>query len=322
MGNERVLITRRMPDGASAALLAAGAEVDVIDQDAPAAREEVLRRVAGVVGVIATLTDRIDGELLDAAGEQLRIVANYAVGYDNIDLAACAARDVLVSNTPDVLTDATADLAWALILAAGRRVVEADRLVRVGRWGGWAPMELLGLELSGATLGIVGAGRIGAAVARRAVGFGMCVLYCHPRMNSELEQTCDARRVDLDDLLPQADVLSLHVPMRPENHHLMSADRLRRMKPTALLINTARGAVVDEAALVAALREGRLGAAGLDVYEREPELTPGLAELPNVVLLPHLGSATVATRERMARMAAENVLAVLRGENPPNQVRN
>lgn len=316
----RVLLTRRMPEVATRILREADLHVDAVDSDAPLPRPDLLRRAAGAAAIIAMLSERIDDELLAAAGPSLRIVANYAVGYDNIDLDACRRRGVRATNTPGVLTNATADIAWALILATARRVVEGDRLMRTGQWRGWSPLELLGVELSGATLGILGAGRIGSAVARRAAGFEMRVLYCHPRVNDELERTCAARRVELDELLAASDILSLHAPMRPGNHHLLNRARLERLKPAAILINTARGALVDEAALVELLRERRIAAAGFDVYEHEPRLSPGLVELPNVVLLPHLGSATTATRARMAEMAARNVLAVLAGREPPNAI--
>ena len=320
MQAKRVLLTRRMPPPAADMLRAAGLFVDQIDSDAPPTREEFLERVRGVAGLIPTLSDRIDAAVLDAAGPSLRVVANYAVGFDNVDIAACTERGVRVSNTPGVLTDATADLTWTLILAAARRVVEGDRLVRTAAWRGWAPTQLLGLQLSGATLGLLGAGRIGTAVGLRSAGFRMRVLYADPRVNRELEQKVAATRVELDQLVREADVLSLHIPMQPENHHLIGAAQLSAMKPTAILINTARGPIVDEAALVTALREGQIAAAGLDVYENEPRLAPGLTELPNVVLLPHLGSATTTTRQKMAQMAAENVIAVLTGRDPPNAV--
>lgn len=316
----RVLLTRRMPAVARELLERAGHSVDQIDRDEVAPFALLHERAAGVDAILPSVADRVDAALLDAAGPQLRIVANLAVGYDNIDLDACRARGVRVSNTPGVLTDATADLAWALILAAARRVIEGDTLVRSGRWPGAAPLQLLGLELRGATLGIVGAGRIGTATALRAGGFGMRVVYAHPRANATLDAVPGTRRLELDELLAVSDVVSLHVPMRPENHHLIDAAALGRMKPSAVLVNTARGPVVDEAALVAALRERRIAAAGLDVYEHEPRLTPGLAELPNAVLLPHIGSATVATRDAMARKAAENIIAVLAGREPPDAV--
>ncbi len=312
----RVLITRRLPDVASALLRDAGHEVDILDADDPAPRRRLLERVAGVAGLLPTLSDRVDDELLDAAGASLRVVANYAVGYDNIDVAACRRRGIIVTNTPDVLTGATAELTWALILATARRLIEADRLVRSGCWSGWQPMQLLGVELAGRTLGIVGAGRIGAAVARIAPAFGMHVCYSHPRPNHALERDIAARRLDLPALLEQSDVVSLHVPLTDRTRHLIGPAELERMKPSAILINTARGPVVDEAALVEALRSGQIRAAGLDVYEHEPALTPGLAGLDNVVLLPHIGSATERTRAAMAELAARNIIEVLSDRRP------
>ncbi len=320
MSAARVLVTRRVPPPAVELLRQAGLTVDLVDQDDPPSREELLRRVPGAAGLIAMLSEKIDAQVLEAAGPSLKVVANFAVGFDNIDLAACRQRGVRVTNTPGVLTDATADLAWALILSAARRVVEGDRLVRSGQWTGWAPMQLLGLQLTGSTLGIVGAGRIGTAVALRSQGFGMRVLYTDSQVNPELESRLGAQRVELRQLLASADVVSLHVPLTPQSRHLIGSAELQLMKPTAILINTARGPVIDEAALVTALRERRIAAAGLDVYEHEPRLTPGLSELPNVVLLPHLGSAATATRQKMSQMVAENVIAVLRGQEPPNPV--
>jgi glyoxylate reductase len=309
-----------MPPAAADVLTKAGLTVEVLETDVPPARAELLERARGCAGVITMLSDRVDTEFLDAVGPTLRIVANYAVGFDNIDRDACKQRGIRVSNTPGVLTEATADLAWTLILAAARNVAAGDRIVRSGQWRGWAPMQLLGLELNGATLGILGAGRIGTAVARRSVGFRMRVLYTDPRQNRALEKELDAERVGMEQLVAESDVLSLHVPLTPEARHLIGAAQFKAMKPTAVLVNTARGPVVDEAALIEALRDGEIAAAGLDVYENEPQLTPGLTELPNVVLLPHLGSATTTTRGRMAAMTAENVVAVLAGREPPNAV--
>jgi glyoxylate reductase len=320
MAQGRVLVTRRMPPPATEMLKNAGFTVDLIDSDQPPSRAEFLQRISGAAGVVPMLVDRIDAEALDAAGPALKVIANYAVGFDNVDLGECRRRGVRVTNTPGVLTDATADLAWTLILAAARHVVTGDALVRAGKWNGWAPRQFLGLQLSGATLGILGAGRIGSAVARRSVGFGMKIIYADRNANPDLEYETGARRVDFDTLISDADVLSLHIPMAPENHRLIAAEQLARMKPTAILVNTARGPVVDEAALVEALRRGQIAGAGLDVYENEPRLAPGLAESPNVVLLPHLGSATTATRQKMSAMAAENAIAVLTGREPPNPV--
>ncbi|TWT43975.1 Glycerate dehydrogenase [Phycisphaerae bacterium RAS1] len=315
----RVLLTRRMPPDAAELLSGAGFAVELIDAHESPPADELRRRAAGVDAILCTLSERIDAPLLDAAGSRLRIVANLAVGYENIDVDACRARRVWATNTPGVLTDATADLTWALILATARRVVEGDALVRRGAWPGWAPLQLLGRELRGATLGVVGAGRIGAAVGTRAAPFGMNVIYAHPRVSPELE-AAGARRVTLSELLAASDFVSLHVPMREENRRLIGRPQLAAMKPGAILINTARGAVIDEAALVEGLRAGRPAAAGLDVYEREPRLSPGLAELPNVVLLPHLGSATTQARSRMAEMAARNIIAALSGRQPPNPI--
>jgi glyoxylate reductase len=320
MNMPRVLITRRVPPPAVELLREAGVAVDLCDQDDPPDRPTLLKRVPGAAGLITMLSERVDAELLKTAGPSLRVVANFAVGFDNIDLAACTAAGARVTNTPGVLTDATADLAWALILSTARRVVEGDRLVRSGQWTGWTPLQLLGLQLTGATLGLVGAGRIGTAVGLRSLGFGMNVLYADEQVNRELEERVNAQRVPLDQLIPLADVLSLHVPLTPQTRHLIDAARLAQMKPTAILINTSRGPVVDEAALVEVLRARRIAAAGFDVYEHEPRLTPGLVELPNVVVLPHLGSAATATRQKMSRMVADNVIAVLAGREPPNPV--
>lgn len=316
----RIVITRRVPPPAVELLQQAGLNVDLIDQDDPPGRDELLRRVPGVAGLITMLSEKVDADLLRAAGPALKVVANFAVGFDNVDLEACRQHGVRVTNTPGVLTDATADLAWALILSVARRVVEGDQLVRGGRWTGWTPLQLLGLQLTGSTLGIVGAGRIGTAVALRSQGFGMRVLYTDSRPNRELEAKLGAQKVELPQLLAASDVVSLHVPLTPESRHLIGAAELKTMKPTAVLINTARGPIIDEAALIEVLRERRIAAAGLDVYEHEPRLTPGLTDLPNVVLLPHLGSAATATRQKMSQMVAENVIAVLRGQEPPNAV--
>jgi glyoxylate reductase len=320
MSSLRVLITRRVPSPAVEVLRQAGVQVDLVDQDDPPDRATLMTRVVGASGLVTMLSERVDGELLDAAGPSLRVVANFAVGFDNIDLAACKQRGVRVTNTPGVLTDATADLAWTLILSAARRVVEGDQLVRSGRWTGWTPMQFLGLQLSGATLALIGAGRIGTAVGLRSMGFGMRVLYADERPNEELEKRVAARRVSVAEALAGGDVISLHVPLVPATRHLIGAAQLATMKPHAILINTARGPVVDEAALVTALRSGQIGAAGFDVYEQEPRLSPGLAELPNVVVLPHLGSATTATRQKMSQMVAEDVLAVLQGREPANPI--
>lgn len=316
----RVFVTRRLPAAGLAPLREAGLAVDVYDGEEAVPRRELLRRAAGAAALVTLMSERVDDELLDAAGPSLRVVANYAVGYDNVDMAACARRGVAVANTPDVLTDATADLAFALLLAAARRLVEGDALVRSGRWTGWQPEQLLGVPVAGATLGLVGMGRIGSAVARRARGFGMRVLYHNRRRDEAAEAELGAVHVPLDELLAESDAVSLHVPLTPQTRHLIGARELAMMKPTAVLVNTARGPVIDEAALAAALRAGRPFAAGLDVFEREPEVHPDLPGLPNVVLAPHVGSATLRARTAMALLCARAVVDVLDGRRPPNVV--
>ena len=287
--------------------------------DRPPTQAEILAGIREAQAAICTLNERFDSDML-AAAPSLRVIANYAVGYNNIDVDAAKARGVIVTNTPDVLTNATADITWALILAVARRVVEGDQLVRQHRWTGWSPTQLLGVDLCGKTLGIIGMGRIGQAVARRAAGFEMNVLYWTRSERSPQSSNPSWQRVPFEELLRRADLLSLHIPLTSETKHLINDAALRLMKPTAFLINAARGPVVDEAALVKTLREGRLAGAGLDVYEKEPELSPGLRELSQVVLLPHLGSATVETRIKMGLMCVENVLAVLEGKPAPNRV--
>lgn len=280
----------------------------------------MLERVRDAEGLLCMLTDRIDGELLDAA-PRLRAVSNYAVGYDNVDVAACTARGIPVGNTPGVLTETTADFAFALLLAAARRVVEADAFVRAGRWRSWQPGLLLGREVHGATLGIAGLGAIGQAVARRARGFGMRILYTSRTRRPELEAETSAVPVGKDELFSSADFLTLHLALTPETRHFVGARELSLMKPTAVLVNTARGGVIDQAALVEALRAGRPSFAALDVTDPEPPAPDeALLSLPNVLLAPHLGSASEATRGRMASLAVENLLAALEGRRPPHCV--
>jgi lactate dehydrogenase-like 2-hydroxyacid dehydrogenase len=284
-------------------------------------RGDLLRDAAGCAAVVTLLSDRVDAELLDAAGPSLRVVANYAVGYDNIDLAAASERGVVVSNTPGVLDEATADTTLALLLAAARRVVEADAFVRSGEPWTWRTDLFVGLDVSaGATLGIVGLGRIGLAVARRAEAFGMRVVATPTRSNAAEAERRGIEILSLDEVLHRSDVVSLHCPLTAETHHLVGPRELDLIGPEGVLVNTARGPVVDESALVEALTEGRLGAAGLDVYEHEPRVPERLRTLPNVVLLPHIGSAGRRTRERMAELAIANVAAVLAGEDPPTPV--
>jgi glyoxylate reductase len=313
----KVLITARLPEEVAAAIRK---EHDVVmsPKDSPMPREELLEKIADKDGVITMLTDKVNQELFDRA-PNLKMVANFAVGFDNIDIPAATQRGIKVSNTPDVLADATADLSFALLLAVARRIVEGDKRVRSGEFKYLAPLLFLGTEVHGKTLGIVGLGGIGAAVARRARGFDMKVLYQkRSRISEAEEKALGAQYVDLKTLLTESDFISLHCPLTPETRHLIGKAEFELMKPTAILINAARGPVVDEAALVEALKSGQIAGAGLDVYENEPNLAPGLADLPNVVLMPHVGSGTLETRTKMAEMAARNLLAGLRGETPPN----
>jgi glyoxylate reductase len=311
-----VFVTRMQP-GDALERLAEHADVDLWFGDLPPPRAELLSRVAGADGLVCLLTDRVDVELLEAA-PRLRVISNVAVGYDNIDVRAADERDIPVGNTPGVLTETTADLAFALMLAAARRIVEAERYVREGRWKTWDPNLLLGHDVHGATLGIVGFGKIGRAVARRAEGFGMRVLYA---TRSAPDVGTPGERVELEVLLRESDFVSLHVPMTPETERMIGEPELRAMKRNAILVNTARGGIVDQAALVRALDEGWIAGAGLDVAEVEPvPMSDPLMRAPNVVLLPHIGSASHATRARMAEMAVDNCLAGLRGERLPNCV--
>ena len=316
--NSNVLVTRRIPDESIGILEAACGVVDVNPHDRAMTRDEFLASARGRDGLLCLLTEDIDDEVLDLS-PGLKGVAIYAVGYNNIDVDACTRRGIPVTNTPDVLTDTTADIAWALMFATARRVAEGDRYVREGRFSGWGPLLMLGSDVTGATLGIVGAGRIGTATARRAAGFSMPIVYASRRRSEAIERV-GARYLPLDDLLRESDFVSLHVPLTTETTHLISERELELMKPTAYLINTTRGPVVDEKALVRALRDGVIAGAGLDVFEREPELEPGLADLENVVMLPHVGSGTVATRIRMGNTAAANLIAMVNGADPPNCV--
>jgi glyoxylate reductase len=319
----KIVVTRVIPErGLNMLREAFGAEsVTVPPQDGPIPRAKLLAAVRGADALLPMLTDRIDGGVLDAAGPGLKIVANNAVGFDNIDLAAARARGVAVSNTPDVLTETTADLAWTLLMAAGRRVGEGERFLRAGKWTCWSPMQLLGQDIHGATLGIFGMGRIGRAMARRAAGFSMRVLYTDAaRLPEEEERALDAVFVDKAALLRESDFLSVHCPLTPDTRHAFSDAEFAAMKPEAVFVNTSRGPVVDEAALARALRGGEIFAAGIDVFEEEPRVHPDLQDCENAVLIPHLGSASVETRARMAALAAGNIVAVLRGQEPPNRV--
>lgn len=281
----------------------------------PEPREKFLKSASASDGLLCSLFDKLDEEFFSRA-PSVRVAAQFGVGYDNIDVAAATRHGVQITNTPDVLTDATAEIAWALLLNAARRVSEGERIVRRGEWTGWEPGQMHGVGVTGKTLGIIGAGRIGTAVAMMSSGFRMRVLYCSRKPNAELETKLGARRVTLEELLRESDFVSLHVALNTETRRLIGADQLKLMKPTAVLVNTARGAVIDENALAEALRERRIAAAGLDVYDGEPAINPALLELENVVLCPHLGSATRETRYAMGRIAAENLVAVLTGKPP------
>jgi len=318
-----VLITRPVPPAAPALLRQHGVNVVQQSEERPIGRDEFLRLLGQVDAAIVMLTEKIDAEAIAAVRPGFRCFANFAVGHDNLNLPLLSAAGIAATNTPDVLTDATADLAWALLLAAARRVVEADAVARTGTWGGWGPLQFLGAQVTGSTLGIVGAGRIGQATARRAAGFGMRVLYTPGSRDQSLPAfeagfpRGQCQCVALDDLLPQCDFVSLHVPLSDRTRHLLNRARLLRMKPGSILVNTARGALVEEDALVDLLRSGHLAAAGLDVFEREPFIPEALRALSNVVILPHIGSATHATRDQMGLYCAQSVLAALRGEVPP-----
>lgn len=309
----RVLVTRLLPDGGLDPL--DGHEIVQRDDDRPFTHDELVAEVPGVDAVVCLLTDRIDAGVIEAGAGRLKVIGNVAVGFDNVDVAAASAQGVAVCNTPGVLDETTADLAFALILAASRLLPEAEADVRTRRWTGWGIHQYLGRDVHGATLGLVGYGRIGRAVARRAAGFDMGVLH-HARHDTGVPGFV----ADLDALVADADVVSLHVPLSAGTRHLFDARRLGQMKPTAVLVNTSRGPVVDEEALAVALEDGTIFAAGLDVYEREPDVHPRLLAAPRTVLLPHIGSASVATRTRMARVASEGVRAVLAGERPTNLV--
>jgi len=314
-----VYITRKIPDE-GVKLIKDLAEIRVWEGQLPPPKDVLLKEIKDADGLLALLTDKIDSEVIEA-GERLKVISNYAVGYDNIDIGAATQKGVMVTNTPGVLTETTADLAFALMMACARRIVEADKFVRTGRWKTWEPMLLLGRDIYGSTLGLAGAGRIGTAVARRAAGFGMRILYYNRSRNEKIEKECGAELVSFDRLLEQSDFISIHLPLTHETKHLFNKSAFEKMKQGSILINTARGAIVEESALYEALRAGKLAAAGLDVMDPEPPFTDNpLLKLDNVVLAPHIGSASIATRTRMAVMAAENLVAALKGKIPPNLV--
>ncbi|HEY0069353.1 MAG TPA: D-glycerate dehydrogenase [Chloroflexia bacterium] len=322
----RVLVTQRVPEAAIERLREAVGKDGTLDinpdPDRIWTKQELIDRLKGgdYNALYCLLTNPIDAEVLDAASG-LRVVANMAVGYNNIEVDEASRRGIAVTNTPGVLTDTTADFAWALLMASARRVVEADKFLRAGRFYGWGPLMMVGQDVYGKTLGVIGFGRIGRAVARRASGFDMQVLYYDRQpADPDTEKALNAHLVSMEELLRESDYVTIHTDYNPETHHLIGQPELESMKRTAYLINTARGPIVDEAALAAALKNGTIAGAGLDVFENEPEVHPGLLELDNAVLVPHIASASLDTRNAMAMMAAENVIAALKGEMPPNCV--
>ncbi|WP_369018219.1 glyoxylate reductase [Thermatribacter velox] len=316
----QVFITRRIPEE-GIKMIIEYCETEISDFDGVLPREMLLKKVKNKEGILCLLTDTIDKEVMDAAGPRLKVISNYAVGFNNIDVEEATRRGIMVTNTPGVLTETTADLAWTLMMSIARRIVEADKFVRAGKFRGWEPLLLLGTDVYGATLGIIGFGRIGQAMARRASGFNMKVIYYDSqRAPSQVEKELGASYRTLPELLSEADFVTIHVPLTPQTHHLIGEKELKMMKKEAYLINTARGPIVDEKALVRALQEKWIRGAALDVFENEPEVEPELLKLDNVVLAPHIGSATYATRTKMAIMAAENLIKALQGEIPPNLV--
>ncbi len=310
----KVFVTRQIPEAGINLLKEKGYEVEVSDFDGVLPREQLLEKIKGMDAILSLLTDKVNAEFFDAAGLQLKIIANYAVGYDNIDVPEAKKRGIIVTNTPDVLTESVAEHAIALMFALAHRIVEADQFMRAGKYIGWAPMLFLGNDLAGKTLGLVGLGRIGAAVARRLEkGFDMKIMYFDVNRNEDLEKEYGLMYADLQTVLRKADFVSIHVPLLPATKHLIREEQLKMMKKGAYLVNTSRGPVVDEKALVEALKNGIIKGAGLDVYEEEPKMAPGLAELNNVVITPHTASATEETRGAMSELAAKNIIEVLEG---------
>lgn len=316
-----IYLTRQLPQPVMQKLQETGFDYEVYAEDRVIPQDVLLQQVQERDGLLCILTDAIDKEVLDRA-PSLKVIANYAVGYNNIDVQEATKRGIAVTNTPGVLTDATADLAWSLLFATARKVVESDRYLREGQFQGWGPTHFLGQEVTGKTLGVVGLGRIGKAFAARAEGFQMPILYYSRRKDEAFETSYGpgARQAKLDELLRESDIVSLHLPLTEETHHLLGENELRLMKTSAILINTARGPIVDESALVRALKENWIWGAGLDVYEEEPKVHPALLDLPNTTLLPHIGSATTETRTKMGFMAIENLEAFFRGDKPKNLV--
>ncbi|MGI6037489.1 MAG: 2-hydroxyacid dehydrogenase [Limnochordia bacterium] len=319
MSKPKVFVTQQIPQ-AGLDLLAQHCDITVNTEDRILSKEELKERLKGMDGMLCLLTDDIDAEVMDAE-PNLKVISNYAVGFNNIDVAAATERGIPVTNTPGVLTETTADMAWALLMSVTRRIVEADKFTRAGKFKGWGPLLLLGTDVYGKTIGIVGMGRIGQAVARRAKGFDMKVLYYDEyRASEELEKELGIEYVPFEQLLKESDFVTIHVPLMESTRHLIGEKELKMMKKEAYLINTARGPIVDEKALVKALQENEIRGAGLDVFEDEPALAPGLADLDNVVIAPHIASATLETRSKMATMAAEGCISVLSGKMPENLV--
>jgi glyoxylate reductase len=310
----KVFVTREIPEEGINLLKEKGYDVEVSDFDGVLPREQLLEKVRGADAVLPLLTDKVDAEFFEAAGPQLKIVANYAVGYDNIDVEEAKKRGIITTNTPDVLTEAVAEHALALMMAIARRIVESDKFMREGKYAGWAPMLLMGREFAGKTLGLVGLGRIGAKVAEMMKNaFRMNIVYFDVRRNEALEKELGLVYADLEAVLGQSDFISVHVPLLPSTKHLISGGQLKKMKPTAYLVNTSRGPVLDENALVEALKNNVIGGAALDVFEEEPKMAPGLAELDNVIVTPHIASATEEARGAMSELAAKNIIEVLEG---------
>ncbi len=319
MSRPKVFVTRAIPEK-GLEIIKDFCDVDLWQDELPPSRAELLRQVRGVDGLLSLLTDKIDSEVMDEAGPQLKVISNLAVGFDNIDVQAATARKIPVGNTPDVLTDATADFAFALIMAVARRIPEAAHYVQAGKWKTWGPMTLLGVDLNGATLGLVGFGRIGKAMARRATGFDMRVIYYDPN-DKNPDPDIQAKRVDFETLLRESDFISLHTPLTPDTRQLIGSEAFSKMKPSAVLVNTARGPIVDMEALYQALKENRIFGVGLDVTDPEPlPMDSPLLALDNIVIVPHIASASKATREKMSWMAAQNIIAGLKGEPLPNCV--